>query len=192
MSDEAIIEEKEPKGAKDTEPAAEPNTSDNGTQEHMIPKSRLDDEINKRKELEKRLSVIEAANTEAEEKRLKDNEQYKELADKYQLENEKLKPLADVAEAQEKTLQDYLAAQIEELPEDARSMVPEDYSTLQKLRWLSDNKVKLMKPVGPDIGAGERGGSQEKTVALTQEQKAIAKKTGVSEADYAKNLTIQG
>lgn len=169
-------------------PAAEPNTPDSN-QEHMIPKSRLDEEIGKRKDLESRLAAIEKANREAEEQRLKDQENWRELAEKRLEEVESLKPKASVADEQEKTLQAFLASQIEELPEDMHSLIPDQLSTMQKLTWLSANKAKLLKPLAPDIGAGAKGagGSGKTAVQLTAEEQEIAHRFGMSAEEYAKH-----
>lgn len=50
--------------------------------EHMIPKSRLDEEVAKRKELEKWRADREKADQDAEAKRLADEGKYKEIAEK--------------------------------------------------------------------------------------------------------------
>jgi predicted transcriptional regulator len=159
--------------------AAEPENTDKN--EHMIPKSRLDEEISKRKELEERLQALEKASKEAEEKRLEDEQKWKELAEKRQQELEALKPKASIAEEQEKSLQAYLQAQIEEIPEDMRSLIPEQLTTLQKLDWLSVNKAKLMKPMGPDIEAGRRGAGSGGNVTITPTIKNAGQLFGLTE-----------
>jgi len=171
--------------------AAEPIKTE--PQEHMIPKSRLDEEITKRKDLEGRLAALEKSARESEEQRMKDQEQWKELADKRQQEIEAIKPKAAIADEQEHTLQAYLNAQIEELPEDMHSLIPEQLTTMQKLQWLAANKAKLLKPIGPDIGAGMKGagGSGKSAVQLTPDEKAIAQRFGMSDEEYAKHKDAQ-
>lgn len=184
--DQEVLEKEETKEEESPPPAEAKKTEEKG--EHMIPKSRLDEEIGKVKKLSDRLEAIDVANKEAEEKRLKDNEEYKVLADKHAAEIETLKPKAEVAEAQEATLNTYLAAQVEELPENVRSMIPEKYTTLEKLDWLAQNRAKLLKPDAPDIGAFKLGG-ENGHVELSAEEKEAANKMGVSAKDYAKNKT---
>lgn len=59
------------------------NAGDTGTQgDHMIPKSRLDEETQKRRDLEKWKAEREQADQEAEKKNLEEQGKYKELADK--------------------------------------------------------------------------------------------------------------
>ncbi len=155
--------------------------------EHMIPKSRLDEEIAKRKELEKRLDAIDKAQKEAEEKRLAETNNYKELYEKQKVELEGLKPKAAVAEESEKVLLSVLESQIKEIPEHFRGMVPESLTTIQKLQWISQNKALLMKEKPFDIGAGTLGGGATPAVDLTPEEIETAKKFGMTPEEYAKN-----
>lgn len=181
----------EPKNLKTEEPAATPSAEtqkpEPGDQEHMIPKSRLDAVIAERASLESELTAFKKTALEAEEQRLKDQEDWKTLAGKHEETIASLTPKAETAEAQEKTLQSYLEAQVAELPEDMRSMVPEQLTTMQKLEWLATNGAKLRKTPGFDIGAGQRGGSEDtKTAALNSDELAMAKRAGMSAEDYAK------
>lgn len=57
------------------------NKGDGGNNDHMIPKSRLDEETAKRKELEKWKADREKADQEAEAKRLEEQGKFKELAE---------------------------------------------------------------------------------------------------------------
>jgi len=154
--------------------------------EHMIPQSRLNEEIAKKKELEARLAAIEKAQKEAEEKRLTEANNFKELYDKTKVELEGLRPKAAVAEESEKVLQSVLESQINEIPEHFRTLVPEGLSTNQKLQWISQNKPLLMKEKGFDIGAGKQGGGSPDVSTLTPEELAEAKKHGITAEEYAK------
>jgi hypothetical protein len=156
--------------------------------EHMIPKSRMDELIRKNREYEERLAAQDKANKDAEEARLIKEKNFEELAQKKQEEIEKLKPLASIAEELLKTAEEQLNAQIAELPEHVRDMVPEELTTQQKLKWLAKNKAYLMKPKGPENGAGKQGGSAPETIELTTEQLSAAKRLGIKPEDYAKNL----
>jgi hypothetical protein len=79
-----------------------------------------------------------------------------------------------------------LDAQIAELPEDFRDVVPDGLSTKQKLDWLAKNKSKFMKAEPFDIGAGKRGVKPEKTPELTPEELQAAKHFGMTPEEYAK------
>jgi hypothetical protein len=192
MSEETIIEEgSETLPEADVKPA--PETQD--PLESLTPEqqklfadtnaglmSALEKERDARKALEK-------AAKNAEAQRLKDNEDWKTLAEKLQEELAGVKPKAELAETQEETLQALLESQIKELPEDKQSLVPKQLTTLQQFDWLAENRSKLMKPVAPDIGAGEFGGTKDKSVILTPEEKQMAAKMKLTEEEYAKGKT---
>ena len=154
--------------------------------EHMVPISRLNEVIKANKEMTDRLTAIEKASKEAEEKRMVDQQKYAELADLRLKEIETLKPKAAVAEESEKVLKSVLDAQIAEIPESLRGLVPEGLTIPQTLGWIAKNKALLLKPAGFDIGAGNRGGNAPATIELTQEEIAAAKRLGVKPEEYAK------
>jgi hypothetical protein len=156
--------------------------------ENMIPKSRLDEVIAKNKELESQLAAREKAAKEAAENALKEQGKYQELYEAAQKELAETRPLASIAKDSEKTLKQVLDAQIEDIPEPMRTLIPEELSTQQKLTWLSKNKSLLMKPKPFDIGAGRQGGTAESAIELTPEQLATARRLGIKPEDYAKNL----
>lgn len=135
----------------------------------------------------KKATALEKAQQEAERKRLEEVQDYKKLYETTLASVTELKPKAEQVETYEKTLQAILAAQIEELPEDFRDVVPDGLSTQQKLDWLSKNKNKFTKPTPFDIGAGKRGSQQDKKPELTPEEKEIARRFGLTEEEYAKH-----
>ena len=166
-------------------PASEPTPP--ATAEHMIPKHRLDAEIERRRELESKLAAAEQASQQAEEERLKEAQNYKALYEKTSTELAELKPKAAIAESSESVLRDVLTAQIAELPEHMRDLVPEDLTTQQKLTWLSKHKAQLVKPKAPNIGAGVLGGGEQiSEVKLTEDEIKMAKHSGMTPEEYAK------
>lgn len=156
-------------------------------QEHMIPKSRLDEVISIRDELKAKLDAAEKVNRESEEKRLKEQNDWKALYEKAQNDLAELKPKADIAEESEKTLRSVLKTEIESLPEHLRKMVPSDLSVQKQLNWLSENKPLLLKAKPFDIGAGRQGGGAPETADLTPEEIRVAQSFGMTPEDYAKN-----
>ena len=157
------------------------------SEEHMVPISRLNQEIEKRKAMEERLAVLEKANKESEVKRLKETEDYRALYEKTEKELSEVKPKAAIAEESEKTLRTVLESQIAELPENMRSLIPAELTTQQQLSWLSKNKPLLVKSKPVDIGAGKQGGTASTTLDLTPEELEFAKNFAISPEDYAKN-----
>lgn len=187
MSDQLIIDKPTDNTAQ--LPEQNPQPPQKPEPEHMIPKSRMDELIKKNKDYEDRLAALDKANKDAEEARLIKEKNFEELAQKKQEEIEKLKPLASIAEELLKTAEEQLNAQIAKLPEHAREMVNDMAATTQeKLKWLAKYGDQLMKPKGPENGAGKQGGSAPETIELTPEELAAAKRLGIKPEDYAKNL----
>jgi len=155
--------------------------------EHMIPKSRFDEVNDDRRKLADRLSQIEAEQKAETEKRLAEQNQYKELAEKRGEDLVKAQAEAAKVVVYEKTLVDVLSAQIEALPEDKRSLVPDELTTQQKLAWLAKNSAILKAPSAFDIGAGKQGGGEQKHFTLSPEELAVARSFGMSPEEYAKN-----
>jgi F0F1-type ATP synthase membrane subunit b/b' len=168
-----------------TPPAAEPQKPD--TQEQMIPKERFDEVNRKYKDADKAREAAEKALKEAQEVRLKEKEDYKALYEQTTSELSELKPKAEQFDSYQETMSKLLEAQIEEIPEELRSLIPDELSVKQKIDWIAKNKKLLLKPVGPDIGAGVHGsGGGGGTVKLTPEEQQAAHAFGYTDEEYAK------
>lgn len=130
----------------------------------------------KQEQLNKETDAMKAANN------------FKGLYEQTLKQLDELKPKAALVDSSEKVLQDVLTAQIAELPEAARALVPDEMTVQQKLNWLAKNKSTLMKPAPFDIGAGKGGGAGGNTGAegLTQEEIETAKNFGLKPEEYAK------
>ena len=162
---------------------AEVNNTDNS---HMIPKQRFDEVNARMKEFEKQLKAKEEALQKAQRERLEEKEEYKTLYEKSTAELSEIKPLAEQVESWRETMETLYQAQIADIPEEYLSLIPEDLSVQQRLNWLAKNKALIMKPIAPNIGAGQRGSSGSKSRALTPEEQAVAKRFGYSEEEYIK------
>lgn len=156
--------------------------------EHMIPKSRFDEVNEARKKAEERIAQIEAEQKLEVEKRLAEQNQYKELADKRGEDLVKAQAEAAKVAGYEKTLTEVLAAQVEALPKEKRGLVPDALTTQQKLDWIAKNAAILKAPAAFDIGAGQLGGGEDNTPpVLSPEEHATAVQFGMTDAEYAKN-----
>jgi hypothetical protein len=168
-------------------PAAPSAIPDVKPAENMIPKARLDEVIKERDDARRKADAMEKAQQEAERKRLEESAEYKKLYESTLADVTALKPKAEQVDAYEATLKEILDAQIAELPEEFRGVVPDGLPTQGKLNWLAKNKSIFMKPEPYDIGAGKKGTQPGKKTELTEEEKAFARQFGVSEEEYAKN-----
>ena len=136
-----------------------------------------------------RLATIEKENQTQLEKQLVEQGKYKELAEERARALAELQPKADKLDSAEATLQLVLDGQILQIPEDKRKLIP-DYGTVEdRLNYIAANGDLLRKAEAFDIGASSRGGkSDKKSVVLTDDQKAMAKKLDISNEDYANKL----
>jgi hypothetical protein len=168
-------------------PATKPDKPDDS--EHQIPKSRFDEVNEARKKAEDQLAKMMAEQKIETEKRLIEQQQYQTLAETRGKELADLQPKAAKVDAMEKTLVDVLTAQVAELPEDKRGLIPDELTTQQKLNWLSKNAAVLKAPAAIDVGAGRHGsdGGIFDVKSLTQDEIETAKRFGVKPEDYAKH-----
>jgi len=186
MVTEVVQPEVQPVEPVSGESSAETENADNT---HMIPKERFDEVNSRMKEYEKQFKAAEKALQEAQEARLKEKEDYKELYEQKMSELSELKPLADQVESYKETMERLLEAQIEEIPEELQTLIPDEMTVKQKIDWIAKNKKLLLKPVGPDIGAGQRGsGASGKGVVLDAEQKEVARMFGYTDEEYIQYL----
>jgi len=198
MSEQVLTPDKvDPKGVK-------PTTENDDPLSGLTPEARkifeetnagllsaLQKERDANKNAVARLATIEKENQERLEKQLTEQGKYKELAEERAKALAEMQPKADQLEAAQATLKLVLAAQIENIPESKRSLVPSKLSTEDQLEWISQNAGLLSKSPSIDQGSGKLGGTQDATVDLTPEQREIAKKMNVKPEDYAKNLKKQ-
>lgn len=151
--------------------------------------SALQKERDAHSEASKKADALEKAQQEAERQRLENSQEFEKLYQSTLTELTNLKPKAEQVDSYEKTLQEILAAQVEDLPDDFKDIVPDGLSTKAKLDWLAKNKSKFMKAEPYDIGAGKRGTKPDKKSELTAEELQAAKHFGMSPEEYAKFKT---
>ncbi len=140
--------------------------------------------------LEADIQRLQKEQKDAVDKRLSEQEDWEKLAESRGAELVETRAKADKLDSYEKTLKGVLDAQVGQIPENLRGLVPEAMSTEEQLEWIAKNKQLLMKSQPFDIGAGKGRGSSstEESIPLTKEQKVAAKKAGVPEVEYAKRI----
>lgn len=182
--DEQEKVEKEEKKEEALSSAETEKTED--PREQMISRARFDEVNTKRKDLEAKLETLEKENASVLEKQLVEQGKYKELAEERSKTIASLQPVADQVETYEETLKSVLDAQVEQIPEELRGLVPSEMTTKQQLDYIANNGALLHKTKPYDIGAGKLGGSKNISMDLNSEQKALAKAAGMTEEDYVK------
>ena len=154
--------------------------------EFDIPKRRLDEALEANRKLKDEIDALKKEQQSQLEAQLKEQGRYKELAEQRATELAELRPKAETVDTYEATLISVLAAQIAEIPEAMRDLIPDELTTQQKLNWLSKNRSLLVKPAPHDIGAGKVGGGAPQGVDLTPDEVEMAKSFGLSPEEYAK------
>lgn len=157
-------------------------------EKNYVPQSVFSEQQKRLRAAEERIAAMEAEQKAETDKRLTEQSQFKELAEKRGRELAEAQAEAAKLTSMEKVLQDVLASQVAALPEDKRALVPDDLTTQQKLTWLAKNAAILKAPAAFDIGAGRgAGGGGDRGVNLTPEELAVAKAFGMTPEEYAKN-----
>ena len=131
------------------------------------------------------LKKHEEESRQREQQRLAEQGQWRELAESRAKELNDLQPYRERAESLESMLRDSNKRRIEQIPEDMRALVPTEYTPEKLASWLDANISRLTKPIAPRLDGGATGGSGN-TVTLTDEEKQVARATGMSLEDYAK------
>jgi len=124
-----------------------------GEGQEMVPKSQMDKVWARFKDLEGKYNDVVEEKRKSEEEKLKDNEQFKELADKRA---EELKIASEKAEKAEKQFEDInnIWSDLEAtIPEDRRSLVPESLSPIDKIKYVNANRAFLTGSEKPNIGS---------------------------------------
>ncbi len=164
-----------------------PKPAEKQTDKAPVPYERFSEVNEKLKEATQKLTEVEKEKNDQLEAQLKEQGKWKEIAEQRANEIATIKPKADTVEDMEKTLVSVLEAQVASLPEDKRSLVPDEMTTQQKLSWLSKNAAILKAPAAFDIGAGHNGGSETKNIQLSPEEIEMAKHLNMTPEEYAKN-----
>lgn len=159
------------------------------TNEPMIPKTRFDEVIKKQHEAEAELARIKAERQAEAEKRLVEQEEWKQIAEERGTKLEEAQRKAQKADSYEARAEARYEQVLKDLPDEVKNLIPEKYSTVDKLDWIDTNRAILTKPQAVQTGAGIRGagGSSAPDFELTEAEKAMAKKFGMTEEEYAKN-----
>jgi len=162
------------------------DSDDKKDSNNYIPRSKFNELLKANKDLQSQLESLEKERQSQLEAQLKEQGRYKELAEQRATELAELRPKAETVDTYEATLVSVLAAQIAEIPEAMRDLIPDELTTQQKLNWLSKNRSLLVKPSPQDIGAGKVGGGAPQGVDLTPDEVEMAKSFGLSPEEYAK------
>lgn len=130
------------------------------------------------KEYEERLQRLEADR----QTRLTVEEKLKEA----QAQADSLRQYEEKAKALETRIRESNQQRINAIPETQRSLVPVDEMTPERLAtWLDRNEALLRKPIAPNLDGGA-GGDSPKQVVLSEDEKRMAARFGMSAEEWVK------
>lgn len=138
----------------------------------------------------KQLATFQSEAQKREQERLIAEGKWKELADARAAELAQLQPYQTRATELEAIIKAQNEARVKQIPEELRSAVP-DYAPERLSSWLDANFAKLVRPVAPNLDAGAGVGGVHGT-QLTDDQRAIARRMGMTDEQYAKALNKAG
>lgn len=151
------------------ESAGTENTDRKQTQPNdPIPRHRFNQVIEERNELRAAIAKFEEERKTAEQRKLEEQQEYKQLYSTLQGELEQLKAVQDKAARYEEALRASNEARMQQIPEDRRSLVPEYDDPTSLGAWLDRNMELLRQTPQPRQAPSLDGGSGtiKKTASL--------------------------
>ena len=116
------------------------------------------------KKAEEENAKLKKEHEEAENKKLQENKQFQELADKYKTENEDLKKQVESKKTLEETLENILTESLKTIPEEKQKLIPTTFSVKEKLDYITANKSFL---TASNNATGENLPKNNKDAAMT-------------------------
>jgi len=174
---------KSPEGGENKDPKEpekkDPEDDDEGKKPETVPKGKFDQAYKEKKDAERRAEEAERKLKEIEEAEQREKGEYEELANKYKTEaetkDEELKKLSEQRAKDDEVFKTMLEAELENIPEDRRGLIPEDYSDRQKLNYITANREALAA-----VGGAKK---TEKGQPKGDESKAPSDELGQLEAE---------
>lgn len=166
-------------------PAGGSSSAGTENTDHMIPLKRFNEVNEELKTLREKVQQDEAARQAAEQERLRKQGEFQTLAEQEKKRADDLAPKAARAAELEKLIAESNKARIDKLPEARRSLVPAGLPPEAVAAYLDANWTLLMGVAAPDLDGGAGGGSGGTGGTLTAEEKEIARKTGMTDEQFA-------
>lgn len=132
----------------------------------------------------KELESFRSEASQREQQRLKEEGRWKELAEKLQAEKAQLVPYEERAQTLEKKIRASNDARIVRVPEDLQTLIPMDYPPERLSEWLDANWERLTVKPAPNLDAGAGNGGSGKHVTLTDDERQLARKMGLTDEQY--------
>jgi phage I-like protein len=147
--------------------------------------TRFAEVINEKNQLKAELDKIRKDAEDARNASLAEQGRYKEISEKQASELATLKTASERAQALEAAITANNEKRIARIPEKMRGLVPIEFTPETLSAWLDKNEALLITPPAPQTDAGAQGTAQ-KPVQLTDNERELARLSGMSAEEYAK------
>lgn len=120
-----------------------PSGEDDKKQEQMIPASRFKEVIEEKNKYKEELEKRQKAEEKQKQKELEEQGKYQELLAEKDKELELASKSKEELAQHQEALQEILESELEKIPEDKRSLIPEELPTVAKLKYIAKNRAIL-------------------------------------------------
>ena len=121
-----------------------PSGDDDKTQEQMIPMSRFREVIEEKNKYKEDLDKRQKAEEKQKQKELEEQGKYQELLAQKDQELETAGKSKEQLTQYEETLGEILTAELEKIPDDKKSLIPEELPIVAKLKYIAKNRALLI------------------------------------------------
>ncbi len=121
-----------------------PSGEDDKKQEQMVPMSRFREVIDEKNKYKDEIDKRDQAEEKRKRKELEEQGKYKELLAEKDKELESAGKTKEQLTQYEETVQEVLAQELEKIPDDKKVLIPDELSTVAKLKYIAKNRALLM------------------------------------------------
>ena len=121
-----------------------PSGEDDKKQEQMVPMSRFREVIDEKNKYKDEIDKRDKEEEKRKRKELEEQGKYKELLAEKDKELESAGKTKEQLTQYEETVQDILAQELEKIPDEKKALIPDELSTVAKLKYIAKNRALLM------------------------------------------------
>lgn len=121
-----------------------PSGEDDKKQEQMVPMSRFREVIDEKNKYKDEIDKRDKEEEKRKRKELEEQGKYKELLAEKDKELESAGKTKEQLTQYEETVQDILAQELDKIPDDKKALIPDELSTVAKLKYIAKNRSLLM------------------------------------------------
>lgn len=121
-----------------------PSGEDDKKQEQMVPMSRFREVIDEKNKYKEEIDKRDQAEEKRKRKELEEQGKYKEILAEKDKELESAGKTKEQLTQYEETVQEVLAQELEKIPDDKKTLIPDELSTVAKLKYIAKNRALLM------------------------------------------------